>query len=156
MMTEFVIDTSTEGRSKAPTQRCVPATDPLSGVASAMRANIHSRIAVEDSEEVNDAFFDAAEVVVAQMRGATERMVEKFDTLLANLLTTFPERPDLHELRYAVPNSRGYDVQPVRSSVMPVAIVTELLMNWKIRLDMRRVPHWRNFAKRYGAILLAS
>lgn len=127
--------------------------DPVCRMAITLQEGIERRILVESSEAIEDAIFTAAEVLVENLRGATDRMTRKFDVLLQGLLANFDGKLDIHDVRYAVPGNE--DVTPVKSSVFPIAIVAELLTVWKIRIDTSRVPTWQAYVVRYGSALLS-
>jgi hypothetical protein len=91
-----------------------------------------------------------------------DRMASKLDRLLGFLLTQFKSETSTEEVRDVMRNSGGLnaldesELGTLPDSVVPIALMRELLSKHRIMIDFRKLGHWDEFASRYQmSVLLA-
>jgi hypothetical protein len=127
----------------------------VSSMTAKFMESLQRRIAFAETPEVHEAIRVAAETVEARDAGDKEETQKKFDQLLKTLLVNFG-KPDDQEVGYAIPRARREVEmpQPVKQSTVPLAIVSELLTVYGVRLNTKKVTHWKDFVDRCGRSVL--
>lgn len=103
-----------------------------------------------DDSLTRSTLLTAADVLIAKENG--KHVTKKFDVLLAFVLENYDRATDM-DIRAAIPNS-AKKVTRVHKNAFPVAVVGELLTFRKIRVQPRKLKHWKAFSTRYASAVL--
>ncbi|HPG01806.1 MAG TPA: hypothetical protein PLB34_01915 [Rhodoblastus sp.] len=124
------------------------------GPASSNLASIKS--ALDVANEALAAWQDAVET---RPGASPARSTAKIEQLVNLLITTFPGDITLGEAqKVAIETGDKLSAEylvDLRPAAVPLAIMRELLSVRGLTFDVRAVPSWRDFAQRYGDVILA-
>ena len=124
------------------------------GPASSNLASIKS--ALDVANEALAAWQDAVET---RPGASPARSTAKIEQLVNLLITTFPGDITLGEAqKIAIETGDKLSAEylvDLRPAAVPLAIMRELLSVRGLTFDVRAVPSWRDFAQRYGDVILA-